>query len=278
MQGTEYELWVKNIYDLLYRHEGIENIDIRHNVKLIGAGGVAHQIDIYWEFKHAETVYKTAIECKDYKNPVSMDKISAFHSVLEDIGGVVGIFAAKNGFQSGAIKLAKQYGITPVEIRQPNDMDWEGKIRDIHIDINYRYATNLKVRVDVDGKWAKENGITELNMSLTDPDFIVIDDMNNSDTQTLADLTKPLNADTPGKGKIKQHIYTNAFLINKMTGEQYKILKLTFEYDVNVYTDFLDIYGDKVVSAIVKNITEGTTKYIRFDGSVGEESLYPQQN
>ena len=48
MQGTEYEIWVKNIYDLLYRHEGIENIDIRHNVKLIGAGGVAHQIDIYW--------------------------------------------------------------------------------------------------------------------------------------------------------------------------------------------------------------------------------------
>ena len=273
MQGTEYELLVKYVYELLYRHEGIENIDIRHNVKLIGAGGVAHQIDIYWEFKHAGTVYKTAIECKDYKNPVSMDKISAFHSVLEDLGGVVGIFAAKNGFQSGAIKLAKQYGITPVEIRRPNDMDWEGKIRNIHIDINYQYASNLKIRVDVDGKWAKENGITGFSMPLTDPNFIVIDDIDNNDTQTLAELTKPLNADIPGKGNIKQHIYTNAFLINKMTEERYKILKLTFEYDVNVYTDFLDIYGDKVVSAIVKNITEGTTKYIRFDGSVGKESL-----
>ena len=247
-------------------------------MKLVGTGGVAHQIDIYWEFKHAGTVYKTAIECKDYKNSVSMDKISAFHSVLEDLGGVVGIFAAKNGFQSGAIKLAKQYGITPVEIRRPNDMDWEGKIRDIHNDINYQYASNLKIRVAVDGKWAKENGITGFNMPLTNPYFIVIDDIDNNNAQTLANLTKLLNADTPGKGKIKRHIYTNAFLINKMTEERYKILKLTFEYDVNVYTDFLDVYGDKLVSAIMKNITEGTTKYYALMEVLEKSHYNPQQN
>lgn len=158
MQGTEYELWVKEIHGLIHRYEGVENIDIRHNVKLVGAGGVTHQIDIYWEFKQAGTVYRTAVECKGYKNPVSMEKISAFHSVLEDLGGVGGNFVAKNGFQSGAIELAKQYGINPVEIRHPTDEDWGDRMRDLYIECNFTYATNLNLDVEVDGNWAKENG------------------------------------------------------------------------------------------------------------------------
>lgn len=271
MQGTEYELWVKEIYELIHRYEGVENIDIRHNVKLVGAGGVTHQIDIYWEFKQAGTVYKTAVECKDYKNPVSMEKISAFHSVLEDLGGVVGIFVAKNGFQSGAIELAKQYGITPVEMRHPTDEDWGDRMRDLYIECNFTYATNLNLDVEVDGNWAKENGIDRFRMGLTDPYSILIEDVENGQTQTLAEFSKQLNNDEPGEGKLRRETYTNAFLSNLLTGERYKILALIFKYDVKVHTEMIEIHGDSIISAVVKNITEGTTKFIRFDGSVSEE-------
>ena len=108
-------------------------------------------------------------------------------------------------------------------------------------------------------------------MGLTDPYSILIEDVENGQTQTLAELSKHLNNDEPGDGKIKRQTYTNAFLSNLLTGERYKILALIFKYNVKVHTEMIEIHGDSIISAVVKNITEGITKFIRFDGRVSEE-------
>lgn len=70
-----------------------------------------------------------AVERKDYKNMVKAEKIEAFRSVLSDIGGINGIFVSKNGFQSGAVDVAKTYGVQLMEIRRPKEPDWEGYIK-----------------------------------------------------------------------------------------------------------------------------------------------------
>ena len=64
-QGTEYELFVKDVYECLNKADGLSDVDIKHDVKLTGAAGVEHQIDVYWSFKFGGVEYRVAVECKD---------------------------------------------------------------------------------------------------------------------------------------------------------------------------------------------------------------------
>ena len=134
--GTEYELFVKDVYDCLNKADGLTDVDIRHNVKLTGLSGIPRQIDIFWSFKRAGIPYKVAIECKDFNKRVSIDKVSAFHDVLNDPQDVHGIVATKVGFQNGAKEWAKKYGIQARIIRHPIEEDWKGRIKDIHLQVN----------------------------------------------------------------------------------------------------------------------------------------------
>ena len=67
-------------------------------IKLIGAAGVEHQIDLFWTFSRSGVNYSVAIECKDYNSRVSKDRIQSFHAVLHDIGGLHGIFVVLHEF------------------------------------------------------------------------------------------------------------------------------------------------------------------------------------
>ena len=89
----------------------LSNAIVQHDVKLKGISR-EHQIDVYWQFSYGTVTYRVAVECKDYKNPVTAEKIEAFRSTLLDIGNdIQGIFASRNGFQTGAINVAKTYGM-----------------------------------------------------------------------------------------------------------------------------------------------------------------------
>jgi hypothetical protein len=64
--SLEYEKLVKDLHEALLHADGVQTIDVRHNVKIKGKSGATHQIDVYWEFKLAGVTYKTCIECKHY--------------------------------------------------------------------------------------------------------------------------------------------------------------------------------------------------------------------
>lgn len=108
---TEYEHLVRDLHQALLENDGVENIAVRHNVKLIGKSGASHQIDVYWEFRLAGITYKTCIECKQYSSTVKKSHIAAFSAILDDIGNATGIFATTVGYQHGAILLAQEKGI-----------------------------------------------------------------------------------------------------------------------------------------------------------------------
>ena len=99
-QGEEYERFVQDVYRVLNANDGLSDVVVQHNVKLKGISR-EHQIDVYWQFSYGTVTYRVAVECKDYKNPVTAEKIEAFRSTLLDIGNIQGIFASRNGFQSG---------------------------------------------------------------------------------------------------------------------------------------------------------------------------------
>ncbi|MGZ6298791.1 MAG: restriction endonuclease, partial [Parachlamydiaceae bacterium] len=109
--STPYERLVQELHQALLHSDGVENINVLHNVKIKGRSGATHQIDVYWEFKLAGVTYKTCIECKHYNTSVKKSHIASFSAVLEDIGNSTGIFATTEGYQQGAVLFAQAKGI-----------------------------------------------------------------------------------------------------------------------------------------------------------------------
>ena len=56
--NIEYEKFAQEIYNEILKNLYVKNIEVMHNVKLIGKSGQKHQIDVYWEYKIAGVQYK----------------------------------------------------------------------------------------------------------------------------------------------------------------------------------------------------------------------------
>ena len=105
-QAIQYEQLTQAIYQAILQKEGINNIQVEHNVDLKGRSGVKHQIDVLWRFKLAGVEHKVLIECKNYASSLTLEKTRNFFAVLHDIGNANGLIVTKTGYQSGAAKFA----------------------------------------------------------------------------------------------------------------------------------------------------------------------------
>ena len=83
--GKEYELFVRDVQQILLNMESRETITVEQNKILHDRMGNKRQFDVYWEFRVGGHLYKNVIECKDYSSPISIDKIDAFVSKILDI-------------------------------------------------------------------------------------------------------------------------------------------------------------------------------------------------
>lgn len=122
--GKEYENFVGDVQQILLNMDGYETIKVEQNKILYDRSGNPRQFDVYWEFKVGGHLYKNVIECKDYKSPISIEKIDAFTSKISDIPGLKGIFATKSSYQKGAKKKAEFNNISILTIRKPENNDW----------------------------------------------------------------------------------------------------------------------------------------------------------
>ncbi|WP_373598708.1 restriction endonuclease [Paraclostridium bifermentans] len=108
--GKQYEELVRYVYEQLSNFSG-KNIKVERNVKIVGKSGTTHQIDVYYQFEMNGITHRVIIECKDHNKRVEKSMIQSFKGVIDDIGNCTGIFASRNGFQSGAKEYAKYYDI-----------------------------------------------------------------------------------------------------------------------------------------------------------------------
>lgn len=282
-QGEEYELFVKQVYGCLNQADGLTDVRIQHDVKMIGAAGVKHQIDVYWTFKRGGVDYKVAVECKDYSSKVSIEKIRAFHSILHDLGNVHGIVASRAGFQSGAAQYAKKYGIQLMEIRQPKDGDWEGRLRNISFQLSMRSVGKIRTGLVINKRKAEEMGVTipESNEIRMQTDQIRIDyermivnkiAVEEKGSKTIHDLIQKLPMGNPSEDNRFLVKFENALI--HLSGYDLPIDGIGFTYDIIESSEQIDIRGDDVIKALVKNITDGSEQTIdRFGRIKNRESI-----
>ena len=136
MDWESYEDMVRYIYEQLGRLDSVKILCSGSDCKVMGKSGVNHQIDVLTSHRAGPHSYKTAIECKYWKDKVQKDTITKLSEILEDAKIEKGILVSKSGFTQDAVKFAEYKNISLVELREPTDADWKGRVRDIVININ----------------------------------------------------------------------------------------------------------------------------------------------
>ncbi len=133
MDWSSYEAIVKHIYETLGGQFGVKVECFGRNCKCTGKTGVEHQIDVLLSHSDGIHTYKTAVECKYWNQKVNKDVVMKISEIVEDCGFNKGVIVSKKGFTQDAITYARSKGIGLVELREPTDEDWKGRIRRIEI-------------------------------------------------------------------------------------------------------------------------------------------------
>lgn len=129
--GTRYEILAALVFKALE-----EKNTVIHDLKLVGASDVAHQIDVTIETNGRK--HRVVIECKDFDisgSKIGLDIIRNFRSVLEDTHVDEGIVITCNGFTSDAQKYAKAKNIKLVILRKFEDADMQGRVKTIVVNL-----------------------------------------------------------------------------------------------------------------------------------------------
>lgn len=106
--GSSFEEQVSSLYKILLTEDKLAKIS--RNERVSGPDG-ERETDIIIRRSIADFNITTVIECKDYKRPVTVEKIDAFQSKLNDIGANKGIIVARSGFSRSALTKAKRLSI-----------------------------------------------------------------------------------------------------------------------------------------------------------------------
>jgi hypothetical protein len=126
--GTKYERLTAIVFKIL-DDSGL----VVHDVKLSGDGKEAsHQIDVSVGYNQGQQ--RALVECKDYgSESVGIDVIRDFNGALVQLQPVQGIVVTTTRFTSGACAYARDEGIALVQLRPFTDLDWNGRVRAVHI-------------------------------------------------------------------------------------------------------------------------------------------------
>lgn len=270
--SIEYELFTREIYQQLVDADTVKATKVQHDVKLEGKSGQKHQIDVYWEYEIAGITHKVAIECKNYSKPIAISKVRDFYGVLSDLNNVAGIMVTKAGFQEGAKKFAKQYGISLKELRNPTREECiigelitttSADIRHTLFLVDEEWATNngydfqaYRRRLDMfhcTGRWSNSSHIPiELNNKN-------ICDASGRPISSLDALEKKIPSDHNGIDDIT-FTFKDAYVNAKWGLIKIKEVQYSYEHKTQTRTIRLDVSG--FVDAILKDALNGEIRLI----------------
>lgn len=262
--GKQFELLVKAIYEEILAQNSVESIKVSHDISIRGKSGQNHQIDVYWSFKVAGETMQVAIECKDYKSPVSIGRIRDFWGALDDIGNIKGIFVTTQGYQSGAIKFAEHNKIALKTVREPteSELNPEGSIRYIELRGRLIGIENIRIIPTFDVPWILANTDfkegDEYVLSGRN-DQVKILDSNYNLLGTLLDFENKLSRHPIDTKNITSKIeFPDAYLYAPESSVRpLKLKHIDFIYDTfsQVMTNKLDL--TLTAKAILKDIVTG---------------------
>ena len=83
--GKSLEDYAQYVYSRLLELNDYENTLVSTKVTIKGQSGATNEFDVYYQFTHLNIECRVAIECKDWKNKVSIKEIRDFSTKLQDV-------------------------------------------------------------------------------------------------------------------------------------------------------------------------------------------------
>jgi Restriction endonuclease len=166
MNWKEYEEITKYIYQTLGNKNGVSIEGYGNDCKVRGKSNVEHQIDVLTSHSDGIHTYKTAIECKYWDENISKDIIMKVAEIVEDAKLNKGVIVSKKGFTPDAINFAQYKNIGLVELRELTAKDWEGKVKDIIVNINMLLPqiTGFELLISKETKPDFQQGMTRVEL------------------------------------------------------------------------------------------------------------------
>ena len=258
MVDQEYEIQAAALYQVLGEATGAKIAGYGATCRVEGKSGTRHQIDVLVEQSNGLQTIRTAVECKFWNKKVPQSVVSNLVTTLDDTGIVKGVIVSKEGFTSGAIALAKRYNIGLVEMREPLDKDWEGKIRRVHfrIVISVPEFTGVEIIQNgpLEGGEIRELTVTGQDIYITQPgrEPETVDQVLNHAPETTEKTDRSVELAFP-PGTIAQVVGVDK--IAPIDGIKYNV-----QYHVSEEGHI--IRGDELVHMIVRGCRQNSERVV----------------
>ena len=185
MNWEGYEELVKDIYQELGKATGVTIECWGRSCRVQGKSGEFHQIDVLTSHNDGLHTYRTAIECKYWKEKVSKGQVLEHAGKIDDANLEKGILVSKRGFTSSAVAVAKEKNVGLIHLRRPVSSDWDGRLKSVSGEINYIVDVvcdyNLVCRrTDVRDPHNTKVNIREVLMTLTNGTELTVSEIADS--------------------------------------------------------------------------------------------------
>ena len=267
MDYKEFEAATAALYQALGQGNGITIEGYGARCRVVGRSGARHQVDVLAKQSNGLQTIRTAVECKYWQKKVGQEVVAKLATVIDDANIEKGAIVSKEGFTSGAIVLAKEHNISLVEMREPNDKDWEGKIKTVHItlymdcpefyDIEFIQPPDQTGQV-INGAFAgRDIAIVEPGKQSNTLDTIL-----NNAVSTVTTTGQPIEVKFPRGTTIQISGYDKHGRVDAL---RFKVRHITTKNDIV-------IDGAETIWLIVKEVFEGRQFNIERDGRIREIS------
>lgn len=131
---------------------GLDTESVRHD-QVVQGKATANQLDVVWDLRDAAgNARRVVFEAKQYKRSVEQGRLHALSSVVRDIQSeqrpVTGVMVTTTGYQRGAKAVAETYDLLVLELREPEERDWRGRVRAIGITMQTQMPVITDLRVE----------------------------------------------------------------------------------------------------------------------------------
>lgn len=269
MDWKEYEEVTKYIYETLGKASGVKIECFGKDCKIVGKSTVSHQIDVLASHSDGLHTYKTVVECKYWNDNINKDIIMKVAEIVEDAGISKGVIVSKNGFTPDAISFAKYKNIGLIELREPNDEDWKGRLRNIQIEMNMLLPqiTNFQLLVEKETKTNLKPGSIRIEfLDIRQPDGSI---------ENIEKWIEEFNVELAKKQE--NELFEKVFkfdkgtcIIHNLTNDETEITGIKLNGILKISKSTIEIKGEDHIYMIMKSIFEEKSYTLFRDGDIRE--------
>ncbi|MDE2892190.1 MAG: restriction endonuclease [Chloroflexota bacterium] len=265
MDDKEYEATTAALYQALGEVSGVTVDCFGSRCRLQGKSGSWYQIDVLLRQSNGLQTVRTAIECKHWGKRVTRNVVSNLITLLEDTDIEKGVVVSKEGFTSGAVSLAKERNISLVEMREPNDADWEGKIKTIRLIVHRMWPEFY----DFEFVQPQQPGAERRQVAASGQEILIIEP--NNEPRTLVEVANDAASSVTSSGQeVEVRFRTGTTMRISGVDKQATIEALRFKVKLRFDETELVVDGAEAIRLIVKEIFEERQLNIGLDGQVSE--------